>query len=36
MGSTWVQALHVTTVDVQREVADEHGSRIIWSHVDQM
>jgi hypothetical protein len=36
MDSTRVRALHETTVDVQREVAEQHGSSTIWLHVDQM
>jgi hypothetical protein len=30
-----VQALHVTTADVQREV-EQHSSSNIWPHVDPM
>jgi hypothetical protein len=36
MGRIWVWALHVITVDVQREVAGQHGSNNIWPHVDPM
>jgi hypothetical protein len=36
MGRTRVRALHVTSVDVQREVAEQHGSSNIWPHVDTM
>jgi hypothetical protein len=35
MCRTRVQALHVTTADVQREV-EQHSSSNIWPHVDPM
>jgi hypothetical protein len=36
MGRTQVRALHATTADVQREVAEQHSSSNIWPHVDEM
>jgi hypothetical protein len=36
MGRTRVRDLHATTADVQREVAEKHGSSNIWTHVDLM
>jgi hypothetical protein len=31
-----VWALHATTVDVQREVMEQHTSSNIWPHMDPM
>jgi hypothetical protein len=36
MGRTRVRALHATTTDVQREMAEQHDSSNIWSCVDPM
>jgi hypothetical protein len=36
MGRMRVRALHATIADVQREVAEQHGSSNIWPHMDPM